>query len=75
MDKRGLVGKETCDSDRRGAYVVVIRRGRKEIEAAAPGVATVRRLFVDLLSPSHLDAVAEASARVLTALGAGDDRG
>jgi len=44
MVARGLVKKERCGSDRRGAYVVVTRRGRREIEAAAPGhVATVSR--------------------------------
>src|SRR5690606_19028068 len=58
MVKRGLVTKETCDDDRRGAYVVVTERGRRAIEAAAPGhVAAVRRLFVDRLTPEQLDAV------------------
>ena len=52
MAERGLVKKEKCDSDRRGAYVAVTRKGRKEIGAAAPGhVGTVRRLFVDVLIP------------------------
>ena len=69
MADRGLVTKERCDSDRRGAYVVITRRGRKEIEAAAPGhVDAVRRLFVDRLTPAQLDAVAEAAEVVLAAL-------
>lgn len=69
MAKRGLVTKEKCDSDRRGAYVVVTKRGRTEIEAAAPGhLAAVRRLFVDRLDPSQLDAIAEAAEIVLVAL-------
>ena len=69
MADRGLVKKEKCDSDRRGAFVVVTERGRKEIEAAAPGhVATVRRLFVDRLTPDQLDAIAEAAEIVLAAL-------
>ena len=69
MADRGLVKKEKCDSDRRGAYVVVTRRGRTEIEAAAPGhVAAVRRLFVDRLTPSQLDAIGEAADIVLAAL-------
>lgn len=68
MADRGLVKKEKCDSDRRGAYVVVTKRGRTEIEAAAPGhVAAVRRLFVDRLNPSQLDAIAEAAEVVLAA--------
>ena len=66
MADRGLVKKEKCDSDRRGAYVVVTKRGRREIEAAAPGhVAAVRRLFVDRLTPSQLDAIGDAAEAVL----------
>jgi len=69
MADRSLVKKEKCDSDRRGAYVVVTSRGRRAIEAAAPGhVATVRRLFVDRLTPSQLDAIADAAELVLAAL-------
>ena len=65
MDGRGLVKKERCDTDRRGAYVVVTERGRREIEAAAPGhVAAVRRLFVDRLTPAQLEAVGDAAAAV-----------
>ena len=69
MADRGLVKKEPCDADRRGAYVVVTARGRREIEAAAPGhVATVRRLFVDRLTRPQLAAIAEAAEEVLAAL-------
>lgn len=69
MAGRGLVRKEPCHSDRRGAIVVVTAHGRREIEAAAPGhAAAVRRLFVDRLSPVQLDAVAEAAETVLAAV-------
>ena len=68
MADRGLVKKEKCESDRRGAYVVVTPRGRTDIEAAAPGhVAAVRRLFVDRLTPDQLDAVGDAAETVLGA--------
>src|SRR5689334_17639333 len=68
MVGRGLVRKEKCDTDRRGAYVVVTRQGRRDIEAAAPGhVAAVRRLFVDRLTPSQIDAIGEAADIVLAA--------
>jgi len=68
MFDRGLLNKEKCDSDRRGAYVVVTERGRREIEAAAPEhVATVRRLFIDRLTPDQLDAVGDAAEVVLEA--------
>jgi DNA-binding MarR family transcriptional regulator len=69
MADRGLVAKEKCDSDRRGAYVVVTRSGRRVIEAAAPGhVAAVRRLFVDRLTPDQLDDIGNAAEVVLAAL-------
>ena len=69
MADRGLVGKEKCDADRRGSYVVVTARGRKQLHAAAPGhVATVRRVFVDRLTPAQLAAVGDAAEAVLEAL-------
>ena len=69
MTKRGLVKKEKCDVDRRGAFVAATERGRREIESAAPGhVATVRRLFIDRLNPQQIDAVGEAAEAVLAAL-------
>jgi DNA-binding MarR family transcriptional regulator len=74
MAGRDLVRKERCESDRRGAFVVITARGREEIASAAPGhVAAVRRLFIDVLDPSQLDAVGAAAEQVLAALdGAGE---
>lgn len=72
MSERGLVEKRKCDSDRRGAFVGVTERGRREIIRAAPGhVREVRRLFVDRLSPDQLEAVADAAETVLAGF---DDR-
>lgn len=69
MSQRGLVSKERCDADRRGAYVVVTEQGRREIEAAAPGhVTLVRELFIDRLSAEQLDTIADAAEAVLVAL-------
>jgi DNA-binding MarR family transcriptional regulator len=69
MVDRGLVKKQKCASDRRGFFVAVTARGRRAIEAAAPGhVATVRRLFVDRLSPEQLDVIGDAAEAVLAAL-------
>jgi DNA-binding MarR family transcriptional regulator len=69
MAARGLVAKEKCAADRRGAFVVVTEQGREEIAAAAPGhVETVRRLFVDRLDPEQLDTIAAAAETVLDAL-------
>lgn len=69
MTRRGLVEKETCADDRRGAHVVVTTRGRKELAAAAPGhVAAVRRLFADLLTDDQLGAITDAAETVLAAI-------
>lgn len=69
MAARGLVTRERCDDDRRGAFVVVTPRGREEIAAAAPGhVAAVRRLFVDVLDRDQLAAVGDVAETVLAAL-------
>lgn len=69
MAERGLVRKEKCPSDLRGAFGVVTEAGRKQIEAAAPGhVAAVRRLVIDRLTPSELDAVGRAADIVLNGL-------
>jgi DNA-binding MarR family transcriptional regulator len=78
MVDRGLVKKQRCDSDRRGFYVAVTARGRREIESAAPGhVSAVRRLFVDRLTLEQLDAIGDAAEIVLAAIDepAGEDDG
>ncbi|MEO6987191.1 MAG: MarR family transcriptional regulator [Aquihabitans sp.] len=70
MAKRGLVTKETCDDDRRGAFVVITKSGRAEIEAAAPGhLSAVRRLFIDRLTPSQIDTLAEIAEAILVVEG------
>lgn len=69
MTNRGLVTKERCDADRRGAFVVITDEGRKAIEGAAPRhVETVRRLFIDHLDPEELDVIGAAAEKVLAAL-------
>ncbi|MEJ5255733.1 MAG: MarR family transcriptional regulator [Acidimicrobiales bacterium] len=76
MAQRGLVARELCEVDRRGAWVVVTPEGRRAIEAAAPGhVAEVRRLFVDRLSPRELDTIAAVAERVLAVLDAEEGKG
>jgi DNA-binding MarR family transcriptional regulator len=73
MEQRGLVTREECDSDGRGAFVVLTDAGFRAIEAAAPGhVASVRRHFVDRLSRDQLEALAEISRTVVRPLTAED---
>jgi DNA-binding MarR family transcriptional regulator len=69
MEQRGLVTREDCSSDGRGAFVVLTDAGLRAIQAAAPGhVASVRRHFIDLLSREQLDALAEISQTVVRRL-------
>jgi DNA-binding MarR family transcriptional regulator len=69
MADRGLVKKLRCETDRRGSFVALTPRGRRELEAAAPGhVAAVRELFIDRLTPAQLDTIAQAANGVLASL-------
>jgi DNA-binding MarR family transcriptional regulator len=64
MGRRGLVSREECTADGRGAYMVLTPCGRKAIEAAAPGhVALVRALFFDALTPEQVAAIEEITSQ------------
>ena len=74
MEERGLVKREACPTDNRGAHIVLTAKGRKAIEAAAPLlVSHVRRLFVEALTPEQLDALADIAETVIAKLGDGPD--
>ncbi|GAB3904613.1 MarR family winged helix-turn-helix transcriptional regulator [Microbispora bryophytorum] len=69
MQHRGLVRREECADDGRGAYVVITEDGRRAIAAAAPGhVETVRRLFFDGLTREQVTALEQLAADVLDRL-------
>ncbi|MFH9089841.1 MarR family transcriptional regulator [Streptomyces sp. Ru62] len=66
MVKRGLLTREDCADDGRGAYVAVTPAGRAAIEAAAPRhVEDVRRLFLDHLTPGQIVLLAEITDTVI----------
>jgi len=66
MSERGLVRKEPCPTDQRGSFIVITDKGKEAIARAAPGhVETVRRAFIDLLTPSQLKALDEIARTVL----------
>jgi DNA-binding MarR family transcriptional regulator len=70
MEKRGLVAREDCTSDGRGAFVVLTDAGRRALEAAAPNhVTSVREHFIDLLTPEQIDTLDAISQRVIEKLG------
>jgi DNA-binding MarR family transcriptional regulator len=59
MEKAGLVRRESCESDKRGLFAVLTDEGWKTMRGVAPHhVASVRRHFIDRMSPqdlAHLD--------------------
>jgi len=71
MAGRGLVVREDCPEDRRGAYVTVTPEGRRAIEQAAPAhVELVRRVVFDGLSRAQVKALLEISLTMLQKLDA-----
>jgi DNA-binding MarR family transcriptional regulator len=69
MRARGLISREDCPTDARGAVIRLTEQGRHAIEAAAPDhVESVRRYFLDLLSPEEIDTLASIANRVLNHL-------
>lgn len=69
MQRRGLVAREECSTDRRGAFAVLSEAGRDAIERAAPAhVEVVRRLVFDGLTAEQVAALEAFSTRVLSRL-------
>ncbi|WAX77873.1 MarR family winged helix-turn-helix transcriptional regulator [Streptomyces sp. KMM 9044] len=55
MENADLVRRESCESDRRGFFAVLTDLGMETMQRVAPHhVASVRRHFIDLLSPETL---------------------
>jgi hypothetical protein len=66
MQQRELVVRTDCESDARGAYVVITARGFEAIRRAAPDhVRSVRRNLIDLLSPTQVASLAEIGDTVI----------
>jgi DNA-binding MarR family transcriptional regulator len=75
MEGRGLVQRQECFDDGRGAFVVLTASGREAIERAAPGHArTVRALVFGGMSDAELEAVTSFTEGVLARLTAEQDR-
>ncbi|MDQ6783592.1 MAG: MarR family winged helix-turn-helix transcriptional regulator [Actinomycetota bacterium] len=69
MEQRGLLTRAECPSDARGSFAVLTERGMAEIEAAAPHhVDSVRRNFIDLLTPEQLSSLNEITEVVISHL-------
>jgi DNA-binding MarR family transcriptional regulator len=67
MERRGLVEREECADDGRGAFVAITPAGRTAIEQAAPGHARqVRRLVFDVLDADELRALETVVGKLLS---------
>lgn len=71
MEQRGLVRREDCESDARGAFACLTPAGLRAIQSAAPDhVASVRRNFVDALSDEQLRQMGDINDALVTHLAA-----
>jgi DNA-binding MarR family transcriptional regulator len=58
MENRGLVRRDDCEGDKRGTFAVLTKEGMDTIERVAPyHVETVRRHFIDRLTPRQLEEI------------------
>jgi DNA-binding MarR family transcriptional regulator len=66
LEQAGWIRRETCPSDRRGAFAVLTDRGFAVLEAAAPEhVDGVRRHLFDLLDRHQVDELGRISQAIL----------
>ncbi|RZT86804.1 MarR family transcriptional regulator [Pseudonocardia sediminis] len=69
MQRRGLVAREDCPDDGRGAFIVLTDDGRRAIERAAPRhVETVREVVLDRLTAEEVRVLGDIAERVLDGL-------
>ena len=65
LERRGLVCRETCPDDRRGANAVLTPAGQAlHLQAAPYHSEWVREHFLDHLSPEQISALAQAFSQV-----------
>lgn len=66
MEAAGLVSREDCEDDRRGTFAVLTDHGWETIQQVAPDhVASVRRHFIDLMTPEQVSALERIYAPVI----------
>jgi DNA-binding MarR family transcriptional regulator len=65
LERDGLLARESCASDARGAFAKLTPEGREKLQAArATHLAGVRALFLERFSPAELELLGEYWARV-----------
>ncbi|MFK4805070.1 MarR family winged helix-turn-helix transcriptional regulator [Microbacterium sp. ZW CA_36] len=71
MEKRGLIGREECATDSRGADVVLTQDGAVTFRrASAPHLRAIQETFVDALTPAQLSAMEDAALALRSHLSA-----
>jgi DNA-binding MarR family transcriptional regulator len=66
LEREGLIARESCPSDARGAYAALTTAGRRKLDAArATHLAGVRSQFLQHFSDEELDALGAAWERLL----------
>ena len=70
MERRGLIERQDCEDDARGAFVALTLEGRRAIEQAAPPhVETVRSAMFDGLDADEVETLAHIAEVVLGRIG------
>lgn len=60
MESRGLISREKCLTDNRGAEIVLTEHGAAQFRrASAPHLRAVQELFIDAMDAATLDAVSD----------------
>lgn len=58
MERRGLIDRQECSTDNRGAEIVHTPTGQAAFRGATvPHLRAIRELFIDALTPEQLDTV------------------
>ncbi|MEU8196023.1 MarR family transcriptional regulator [Microbispora amethystogenes] len=66
MEAAGLVTREECEDDRRGTFAVLTDQGWEMIRRVAPDhVDSVRRHFIDLMTPEQVSTLERIYAPVI----------
>jgi len=69
MEAAGLVTREGCEHDRRGTFAVLTQAGWETVQRVAPDhVASVRKHFIDQLTPEQIRTLEEAFTPIVDRL-------
>lgn len=75
MQQRGLVVREECATDGRGAVIALTPEGWRTIQEAAPGhVESVRRHLIDLLTAEEIETLGRIAEKVVAHLNEPESR-